>query len=532
MFKSRIIALGVNLGTVMSNENRSTKPQHSNATAQLTQAYRSRGHAFSQQRKWEEAENTYKKGIDLNNIPVKQQAEFCLYLVEVLIRQDKLIEAEETCNKAIQLIKSGNLSVLQRATLYERLGFILGQQGKWGEAETQYIKCLMLKNASVDHQVKLYFFFGEALREQGKLIKAEEAYNKVIQLIKLGNLPVLQQAMFYERLGFVLAQQNSWSKAEYAYKNSLALKNIPVKQQITRFFYLGTVLKKQNKFIKAEEAYSKGVRLIDQNASVTKLHIRLYNAHGDMLYELGRIKDALASWDASDKFDRGRSEQVRAMIEKRRQIYASLSNPLRSYLEKNEGKMLPHDEKGESPKCPISYEEMSLPVAIVGHNPGELHIFDWKSLFLFLEQKNEAINPMNMQAFNITEDLFPPVAGKEALNKRIFLVKKIHALPTYKKFNIYMKDCRRRPQLHTLFLRALESHAVKSNWAAIAIMGKNYEPNEKQHHRCTKFLLTLGILQLAISWGITDKIDFTEDEKLEYQGFAEDLCETVTKKFR
>jgi serine/threonine-protein kinase len=161
----------------------------------------------------------------------------------------------------------------QSPMVHNNLGVVLGQRGKWPEAEVAFRKAVALK----PDYAQAYYNLGSALREQGKLVEAVEEYRKAIAL----------RTDFPEahcNLGAVLRGQGELAEAVEELQKAIALRPDLFEAHAN----LGMTLKDQGKLGEAEAACRKAIAL---NPDESGVHTNL----GVVLMEQGRLGEAEAA---------------------------------------------------------------------------------------------------------------------------------------------------------------------------------------------------------------------------------------------
>ena len=163
------------------------------AASGVDNCYHNIGNVLSKQGKYSEALEYYNKALELckNNSDKFFVAIIYNSIGEVLREQSKYSEALEYYNKALELSKGTQL-----ADCYNKIGKMLHEQGKYAETLEYYNKALELyKEIQKEIQVKkrgyidyeyyaatIYNEIGKVLHEQGKYSEAFEYYNKALEI--------------------------------------------------------------------------------------------------------------------------------------------------------------------------------------------------------------------------------------------------------------------------------------------------------------------------------------------------------------
>ncbi|MBW4454873.1 MAG: tetratricopeptide repeat protein [Nostoc indistinguendum CM1-VF10] len=138
-----------------------------------------------------------------------------------------------------------------------------------------------------------YYNLGNALSEQKKLDAAVTAYQKAIQLN-----PNLATA--YYNLGIVLRQQKKLDAAVTAYQKAIQLNP----NLADAYYNLGNALSEQKKLDAAVAAYQKALILPeDKSGNPASAHTLANNNLGLAFQQQGKLKEAIAKFDESEKID-------------------------------------------------------------------------------------------------------------------------------------------------------------------------------------------------------------------------------------
>ena len=168
--------------------------------------YINKGLSFLKQRKYNEAEENFKKAIEIN--PQNDSAYY--NLGNIYKRQQKYNEAEESYKKAIEINP-------QNDSAYNNLGILYQLQQKYSNAEESYKKAIEI-NPQND---SAYYNLGIIYQQQQKYSNAEESYKKAIEINP-------QKDSAYYNLGNIYQLQQKYSNAEESYKKAIKINSIPV----------------------------------------------------------------------------------------------------------------------------------------------------------------------------------------------------------------------------------------------------------------------------------------------------------------
>jgi tetratricopeptide (TPR) repeat protein len=250
------------------------------ASHHQAQVWHSLGNLLSQQsERWEEAEEAYRKSLQLPGDPGRRQVWHSLG--NLLSQQSvRWVEAEQAYRKSLQLLGGTR----HQGQVWHSLGNLLSRQsGRWEEAEQAYRKSLPLLPAPRD-QGQVWHSLGNLLsRQSGRWEKAEAAYRK--------SLPMLgdphDKGQVWHSLGNLLSRQSGrWEEAEEAYRKSLRLPGDPGHQGQVYGSWAGAMIKHcgASSYSKAEEYANRALSLnptdLKHQGIMHSLLAKLYEATG------------------------------------------------------------------------------------------------------------------------------------------------------------------------------------------------------------------------------------------------------------
>ena len=224
---------------------------------------RRRGNAFLAEGKLDEASNSYREAITAN----PQDAAAFLNLGFVLGEQQRYQEAEQALLRSLDINPA-------LADAFYFLGLIAKKQGKTGIAIENFIRVLDLKP---DFQ-PVYGDLCRMLLESGQIGHAKEIGLKAIAAYP-------QVVDFHAQLGSLYAYENDLARAIDCFEAAVKLQ--PDHAQAHR--WLAEVLRKSNRFEDALASYDKLVALNPASAEA-------FNDRGIALGRLDRHEDALAAF--------------------------------------------------------------------------------------------------------------------------------------------------------------------------------------------------------------------------------------------
>jgi superkiller protein 3 len=244
-------------------------------------AYNNLGLVLSDLGKNEEAIAVFRKAIELD--PKYALAYNGLGIVLKDLGKKK--EATAAFRKAIELDPKD-------ASAYNNLGLVLSDLGKKEEAITAFRKAIEL-----DPKYALaYNNLGIVLSDLGKKEEAITAYRKAIKLNS-------KLAPIYVNLGLVLSDLADLEKKEEAIKAYRKAIELDPKLAYA-YVNLGLVLSDLEKKEEAIKAYLKALSLPeDTSGTPTTAHTLAHNNLGFVYQQQGKLKEALAEYEAALKID-------------------------------------------------------------------------------------------------------------------------------------------------------------------------------------------------------------------------------------
>jgi tetratricopeptide (TPR) repeat protein len=198
-------------------------------------AYLELGWSYRRQGKFVQAEEAFKRAIEIN--PKNDQA--YIELGWCYHNEGKLPQAEEALKRAIELNPKSDQA-------YFELGRSYHNQGKFPQAKEAFKRAIEI-NPKND---QAYLELGRSYHNQGKFPQAKEAFKRAIELN-----PKNDQAYF--ELGWSYHNQGKFPQAEEALKRAIELN--PKSDQA--YIELGWSYRNQGKFPQAEEAFKRAIEL-------------------------------------------------------------------------------------------------------------------------------------------------------------------------------------------------------------------------------------------------------------------------------
>jgi tetratricopeptide (TPR) repeat protein len=274
------------------------------------------GNLYSDQQRWEEAENAYRTALQLSPSSGFTHIALSYVLTQPIAApnlSDRYEEAEKLARRAIELAPRNVLGFDQLGVSMELRGLI-GQ-----ETETAYRKALQLDNSFAP----AYAHLGRLLRRRGANKESADAYNKAIEhATDVGTMVVVAEVMQSEQrykesesllrkavssdsqnpaalimLGRALTALNKFDEAESILKRSIsASQNSFMSNSL-----LGTLYTRQKKFEMAEAALVQALRSVPSYEN--RLLALQFEAVGDGFARSGKPSEATRAYRQAAKLD-------------------------------------------------------------------------------------------------------------------------------------------------------------------------------------------------------------------------------------
>ncbi len=222
-------------------------------------------------KKFSEAEASYQKALKLldclMNIDEKSKADAKAVIYHNLGRvaqeQIQWNQAEDYYKKAIE-IKIELNDRYNQASTYHQLGIVAKGQRQWNQAEDYYKKAIEIYIEFNDRygQAMPYLSLGVMAQEQRQLKLAEDYYKKALEIYIEFN-DRYDQAGTYHNLGMVAQEQRQLKQAEDYYKKALGIyvEFNDRYDQASNYYQLGTVAQEQRQWNQAEDYYKKALEI-------------------------------------------------------------------------------------------------------------------------------------------------------------------------------------------------------------------------------------------------------------------------------
>jgi tetratricopeptide (TPR) repeat protein len=227
--------------------------------------YHQLGRVAQEQRRFADAEDAYKKALEIKlEFNDRHSGAKTYHQLGILAQeQRRLAEAEDAYKKAPEIFVEFNDRYEQAGT-YGQLGSLAQEQRRFADAEAAYKKALTIFIEFNDRHgaATTYHQLGTVAQEQRRHAEAEDAYKKSLE-IKLEFNDRHSAASTYHQLGTVAQEQRRHAEAEDAYKKSLEIKFEFNDRHgaASTYHQLGRVAEEQRRFAEAEDAYKKSPQI-------------------------------------------------------------------------------------------------------------------------------------------------------------------------------------------------------------------------------------------------------------------------------
>lgn len=278
------------------------------------------GNLFSDQQRWEEAENSYRTAIRLEPNAPEPFIALSFVLTQPIVGatlSERYTEAEKMARQAIQLDN-------QNALAYDQLGVALELRGIISdETVNSYKRAIQL-----DSEFALaYAHLGRLYRRKGQINDSSAAYRNAITLstdvptmILVADVMQSQQrymeseqllrralrqdpknptALFL--LGRALTTRGSFDEAEKVLNKSAEVSP----NNFVSYMLLGSLYVRQNKFDNAESALRRALKVVSMNEK--KRLAQEFEAVGDGFLRSGKTNDAARVYRQAIELDREKS---------------------------------------------------------------------------------------------------------------------------------------------------------------------------------------------------------------------------------
>lgn len=312
-------------GNIARDEREYTKAEAAYLRAQSLKSSDSRavyglGNLFSDQQRWEEAENSYRTAIRLEPNAPEPYIALSFVLTQPIVGaalSDRYTEAEKMARRALELDN-------QNALAYDQLGVALELRGIISdETQNAYKRAIQIDTGFA----LAYAHLGRLLRRKGQVNESSAAYRSAITLsndvptmILVADVMQSQQrymeseqllrralrqdpknptALFL--LGRALTTRGNYDEAEKVLNKSAEVSP----NSFVSYMLLGSLYARQNKFDNAENALRKALRVVSLNEK--KRLAQEFEVVGDGYLRVGKGKDAARVYRQAIELDSDKS---------------------------------------------------------------------------------------------------------------------------------------------------------------------------------------------------------------------------------
>lgn len=312
-------------GNIARDDREYTKAEAAYLRAQSLKANDSRavyglGNLFSDQQRWEEAENAYRAAIRLEPNAPEPYVALSFVLTQPIVGaalSERYAEAEKMARRAIQLdnqnalaydqlgvalelrgiISDETLNAYKRAIqldsefalAYAHLGRLLRRKGQINESSAAYRNAITLSN-----DVPTMILVADVMQSQQRYLESEQLLRRALR-----QDPKNPTALFL--LGRALTTRGSYEEAEKVLNKSAEVSP----NSFVSYMLLGSLYARQNKFDHAENALRKALRIVSLNEK--KRLAQEFEAVGDGFLRAGKPRDAARVYRQAIELDSDKS---------------------------------------------------------------------------------------------------------------------------------------------------------------------------------------------------------------------------------
>ncbi len=278
------------------------------------------GNIYSDQLRWEEAEESYREAVTLSPDSPEPYVAISFVLTQPIIGKDlsvRFLEAQKMARRAIELDPTNPIA-------YNLLGVALELSGNIDKTTHDAYQ----KAVALDPEFALaYAHLGRLLRRNGKVSESGEAYRRAIELAKdaptmILVADVLQSQQRYTEseqllrqavredgknptalflLGRALSVRAAFAEAETVLKKSIEISP----KSLGSYMLLGSVYARRKDFNKAETILIRAMTIISE--SEKKRLAQEFEIVGDGYFSVGKRKDAVRAYQQAIALDSERS---------------------------------------------------------------------------------------------------------------------------------------------------------------------------------------------------------------------------------
>ena len=253
-------------------------------------AFAVQGDVLFQERKYEQAQESYKKALAIND--------------QVYLIWEQLLRIEVSRGEFQQAILDGNkaLSIFpNQAALYLYTGIGYAQTRNYGKAATILKSALDLESEDNDVLLQIYSTLGDSYNALKKFKESDQAYTKALELDP-SNSYVLNNYAYYLSL-----RGENLEEAEKMSKRSLEIDPDNASSEDTYAW----ILFRLKKYADAKKWIEKSLQAKTSKNATQQEH------YGDILYLLGEKEKALEQWQSAKSQGSGSDKLEKKINEKK-----------------------------------------------------------------------------------------------------------------------------------------------------------------------------------------------------------------------
>ena len=274
------------------------------------------GNIYSDQQRWEEAEEAYREAIGISPASPEPYVAISFVLTQPMIGRDlsvRYLEAQKMARRAIELDPKNPIA-------YNQYGLALELSGNIDSATQNAYQ----RAVDLDPDFALaYAHLGRLLRRNGKTKESGEAYTRAISLAK--DVPtmilvadVLQSQQRYKESELLLRQalredgknptalfllgRALTARAEFPEAETVLKKSIEISpKSIVSYMLLSSLYVRRNDFTKAENSLIKALQIISENEK--KILAQAFESVGDGYFSTDKRKEAVRAYQQAIALD-------------------------------------------------------------------------------------------------------------------------------------------------------------------------------------------------------------------------------------
>jgi tetratricopeptide (TPR) repeat protein len=262
--------------------------------------YHELGIVAQERQKFDEAEQRYRKALEIRErLGLERDAAYDYHqLGRIAEERQKLEEAEQWYRKALEIFERLGLE-RDAADDYHQLGMIAQERQEFDEAEQWYRKALeIFERLGLErHAAADYHQLGMIAEERQKFEEAEQWYCKALEIRERLGLE-RDAASDYHQLGMIAQERQKFDEAEQWYRKALEIfERLGVERHAAADYHqLGNIALLRQKFEEAEQWYRKALEISE------RLGLERYAA--DDYHQLGIIAQERQKFEEAEQWYR------------------------------------------------------------------------------------------------------------------------------------------------------------------------------------------------------------------------------------